>query len=226
MPTACPDPPPSVAAAIAALSTELRTQNSATAVLDAACVAAAARRCSPSLPKPVHPTLPIIHTPRIAAYKVPRAPPPDLEMQARNLLRAPLDEPLAYRRVRLACEQRVLSDAHNWYRPSALTASMRKQLATTTTPFGHVVLPLRYTRTHCADRTIWPPTLPPDDADERNSDEIVEPLGQDAPPVSQPFVLEHCATLTAKDASLPFCAVIERYTSDALTFHSGIAISP
>lgn len=224
MPTDRPDPPPSVAAAIAALSTELRAQNSATAVLDAACVAAAARRCSPSLAKSVNPTLPAIHTPRIAAYKVPRAPPPSLELQARKLLRAPLDEPLAYRRVRLACEQRVLSDAHNWYRPSALTASMRKQLATTTTPFGHVVLSLQYTRTHCADRTFWPP-LPPD-PDEGNQDDVDGPFDQDVPTVSQPFVLEHSATLTAKDAPLPFCAVIERYTSDALTFHSGVANSP
>lgn len=199
-------------AAISALSVELRSNNSATAVLDAACAAAAARivPLSKALHAPGKP-------PRISAHQVPVPPPRGLEAQARVLLHAPADEPLAYRRVRLACGHRVLSDAHNWYRPSALTASMREQLAATKTPFGRVVLPLKYTRTHCADQVFWPPLCP--DAD----DGEMPDAGGDTtlPLVARPLVLEHCAVLTAQDARFPFCVVIERYTTDALAFHSG-----
>ncbi|SMC93243.1 hypothetical protein SAMN06272759_11239 [Novosphingobium sp. B1] len=56
------------------------------------------------------------------------------------------DEPLGYRHVQLACGERVLSVAHNWYVPARLTAAMNRTLETGDTPFGKVVAPLGFTR--------------------------------------------------------------------------------
>lgn len=60
------------------------------------------------------------------------------------------DEPVAYRHVRLVCGERTLSVAHNWYVPSRLTPDMNRALATTDTPFGKVVAPLRFQRERLA----------------------------------------------------------------------------
>ncbi len=71
-----------------------------------------------------------------------RAAPPSV----RRALRAQAGERVAYRRVNLACGERVLSQADNWYLPGHLSAPMNQALETTDTPFGQVVAPLRFHR--------------------------------------------------------------------------------
>lgn len=56
------------------------------------------------------------------------------------------DTQVAYRHVRLACGDQVLSVAHNWYVPVRLTADMNRTLETSDTPFGKVVTPLGFRR--------------------------------------------------------------------------------
>ncbi|KPF91660.1 hypothetical protein IP81_09800 [Novosphingobium sp. AAP83] len=61
-------------------------------------------------------------------------------------LGVPNDAQVAYRHVRLACGDHVLSVAHNWYVPARLTSDMNRTLETTDTPFGKVVTPLGFRR--------------------------------------------------------------------------------
>lgn len=56
------------------------------------------------------------------------------------------DEQVAYRHVRLACGDTVLSIAHNWYVPSRLAPAMNQTLQNTDIPFGKVVAPLGFRR--------------------------------------------------------------------------------
>jgi hypothetical protein len=51
-----------------------------------------------------------------------------------------------YRHVRLACGDKVLSVAHNWYVPARLSTAMNQALKTTDTPFGKIVAPLGFRR--------------------------------------------------------------------------------
>jgi len=60
------------------------------------------------------------------------------------------DAQVAYRHVRLACGEKVLSVAHNWYVPALLTPEMNQKLQTTDTPFGKVVAPLGFRRERLA----------------------------------------------------------------------------
>lgn len=69
-------------------------------------------------------------------------PPADI----RAILDVSADELLGYRHVRLVCAAVVLSDAHNWFVPSRLTAEMNRQLAETRVPFGRVAASLNFTR--------------------------------------------------------------------------------
>lgn len=62
------------------------------------------------------------------------------------------DELVAYRHVRLACGDTVLSVAHNWYVPARLTPEMNTLLETTDTPFGKVVAPLGFRRDRLAQK--------------------------------------------------------------------------
>lgn len=62
------------------------------------------------------------------------------------------EEPVAYRHVRLACGDTVLSVAHNWYVPARLTPAMNDTLETSDTPFGKVTAPLGYRRDRLAAR--------------------------------------------------------------------------
>src|SRR5262249_15035417 len=43
-------------------------------------------------------------------------------IKQRQLLGVSASDPIRYRRVRLRCGDRVMSDAHNWYVPARLTA--------------------------------------------------------------------------------------------------------
>jgi chorismate-pyruvate lyase len=80
------------------------------------------------------------------------APPPP---EVRRRLDAREGEAIAYRRVRLACGGRVLSEAENWYLPARLTPQMNDVLDHTDTPFGAAVKALGFHRVTVADRRLW-----------------------------------------------------------------------
>ena len=84
------------------------------------------------------------------------APPKDI----RNLLNVSVSEPLGYRHVKLVCGDKILSQAHNWYVPSRLTAEMNRQLSETDTPFGRVVSSLGFKRTSIASTRQRDPACP------------------------------------------------------------------
>ena len=64
-------------------------------------------------------------------------------------------ERVVYRRVQLACGERVLCEAENWYVPSRLTAEIRKILADSETPFGRAVMDLNPVRETFAVEFFW-----------------------------------------------------------------------
>lgn len=70
------------------------------------------------------------------------------------------NEPLGYRHVQLACGDRVLSVAHNWYVPARLTGAMNRTLETSDIPFGKVVAPLGFTRQRLERRRGGGPDCP------------------------------------------------------------------
>lgn len=117
------------------------------------------------------------------------------------------DEPVRYRRVQLACGERVLSEADNWYVPARLTPEMNRQLDETDTPFGKVVQPLGFRRETLAATLLWSP-LPERWAMEESA------AGPIAPPAE---VLQHRAVLTTRDG-VPFSEVVETYTGAVLDF--------
>lgn len=124
-----------------------------------------------------------------------RLPVPDKPLSAaqRSRLAIGPDEPVRYRRVRLACGDRVLSEADNWYVPARLTPEMNATLDGTRTPFGRVV------------RTLAPV---------RKTVEVRTPEGGVAPGASAPL-FEVDAVLST-GAGEPFCEVVETYLSSAL----------
>lgn len=118
--------------------------------------------------------------------------------------------PVRYRRVRLSCGDRVLSEADNWYLPDRLTAAMNHALDHSGTPFGKVVAPLHFRRHTLTARLLWSP-LP----------EGWEMHGLPAAgkqPLALPHqLLQHRALL--EDASgRPFSALVETYTEQVLAF--------
>lgn len=78
----------------------------------------------------------------------------------RQLLGVAPGERVAYRHVRLACGDHVLSVAHNWYVPARLTPAMNQTLATTDTPFGKVVTPLGFRRERLEEKRGALPDCP------------------------------------------------------------------
>ena len=85
----------------------------------------------------------------------------DVDKPASAEVRAALDvkpdEPLGYRRVRLKCGDRVLSEADNWYVPARLTPEMNHVLETTDTPFGKAVAALHFRRHTLSADLLWRP---------------------------------------------------------------------
>lgn len=80
--------------------------------------------------------------------------------QVRASLGVGADEPLAYRHVRLACGNVVLSDAQNWFVPARLTHEMNRQLQTSDTPFGTVIGRLGFRRERGAAQRGAAPDCP------------------------------------------------------------------
>lgn len=113
-------------------------------------------------------------------------------------------EAVRYRRVRLRCGTRVLSEAENWYAPGRLTPEMNQLLDSTDIPFGRVVRELRFRRRLLAITRLWRPAA------------CGGPRADVAAAATVPrHVLRHHALLVAADG-VPFGEVVETYTRDAL----------
>jgi chorismate-pyruvate lyase len=117
-----------------------------------------------------------------------------------------------YRRVRLRCGTRVLSEADNWYVPGRLTPEMNHLLETTDTPFGTVVRPLEPYRRTFAVRLLWAP-LP--DGWERGTAGASASTGRTL--VIPDALFEHRAVLYDRGGR-PFSEVSEIYQRDVLAF--------
>src|SRR5271157_4413544 len=121
------------------------------------------------------------------------------------------DEPLGYRRVRLKCGDRVLSEADNWYVPTRLTPEMNQALETTNTPFGKAVAALHFRRHTLSAELMWSP-LP------KGWEMGAASAGGGAGALAVPaHVLEHRAVLSLPDGE-PFSEVVETYTGEVLAF--------
>lgn len=179
------------AAALQALNADLLGHPSATLTLERWC--GAHRLASPA---------------RVVARRA-RGPEKPLPPAFRGLLALGADEPVRYRRVQLACGDRVLSEADNWYLPGRLTAAMNCQLDDTDAPFGKVVQPLHFRRRTLSATPLWSP------APAGGASQAAAPgSGTLAIPHA---VLQHRALLYASDGR-PFSALIETYTDQVLAF--------
>jgi hypothetical protein len=146
---------------------------------------------------------------RIRALKG-EGPDKPLPEAGRKALGVAPDEPLRYRRVRLACGDHVLSEADNWYRPGLLTPEMNRTLDTTDTPFGAAVQALRFTRRNLSDDMLFQ-ALPP-------GWEMRPPPLAGARSLAIPSeVLRHTAVL-ATGAGVPCSYVVETYRAGVLDF--------
>lgn len=130
--------------------------------------------------------------------------------ELRQLLHVGANEPVRYRRVRLACGSHVLSEADNWYVPGRLTAEMNRQLDTSDIAFGRAVQALHFSRHTLSAELLWQP-LPPG---WENGAAI--PAGSANLQIPHQ-VLQHRAVLTLPDGT-PFSTVVESYTSEILAF--------
>lgn len=170
-------PPPNVGpqALIAALRSRILASHSATLALESWCA-----------------DYKLAVDPHLTAERLPVADKPLSAAQRARLMIGP-DEPVRYRRVRLACGGRVLSEADNWYVPARLTAAMNATLDGTRTPFGRVVRPL---------------------APVRNTVEVRSRIPRGEPGPDDPL-FEVDAVLST-GAGQPFCEVVETYLGSAL----------
>ncbi len=139
----------------------------------------------------------------------------DVDKSATAEVRAALDvkpnEPLGYRRVRLKCGDRVLSEADNWYVPARLTPEMNHVLETTDTPFGKAVAALHFRRHTLKADLLWRP-LPQD-----WETGAPPPTGEAGALAVPEHVLEHRAILSTPDGE-PFSEVVETYSGGVLAF--------
>ena len=137
-----PDTPVSRLEALALLETlnaDLLSHDSATLTLDRWC--GAHRLANP---------------PHVVAERIKGAD-KDATAEQRQRLSVTTAEPIRYRRVRLTCGSRVLSEADNWYVPGRLTAEMNRILDTTDTAFGRAVQALHFQRHTLAAELLWQP---------------------------------------------------------------------
>ncbi|MCZ7448338.1 hypothetical protein [Rhizobium rhizogenes] len=191
-----PDTPASRVEALAILQTlnaNLLSNASATLTLDRWC---AAHKLAPKGTK-------------IVAQRVHGQDKP-ADDQIRKLLTVGPNEPIAYRRVRLACGDRILSEADNWYVPAKLTAEMNQVLNSSDIAFGRAVLALNFTRTNLSATLLWSPL-----SDGWDMGGLIAP-GEGSLTLP-PFLLEHRAVLKLPDGT-PFSTLVESYTSKVLDF--------
>lgn len=145
---------------------------------------------------------------KIRAERVVGAPAKPIRPEQRVHLEVGPNEPIRYRRVRLACGTRVLSEADNWYVPARLTQEMNRVLDTSDTPFGKAVAALHFTREPLGAEIVWP--VLPTDWQRRTPppDETLDiPLE----------LFEHQAVLY-DDHHRPISEVDEHYLRDILPF--------
>jgi chorismate-pyruvate lyase len=131
--------------------------------------------------------------------------------EQRELLGVSASEPLRYRRVRLKCGTRVLSEADNWYVPARLTAEMNQALDTSDIAFGRAVQALQFRRRTLSAELLWSPL----------------PQGWEMSPPAHPneagalevpaHVIQHKAVLTLPDGTA-ISEVVETYTAEVLGF--------
>jgi hypothetical protein len=146
-----------------------------------------------------------------------KAPP----AQVREQLHVGADQPIAYRRVRLRCGDRVLSEADNWYVPAKLTPEMNRVLTTTDMAFGRVVHPLRFQRHTVSAQLLWSPL--PDGWDIGAA--APAPGGGGANLNIPDKLIEHRALLTRGDGE-PFSYVVETYQAAVLAFSPPAITAP
>lgn len=134
-----------------------------------------------------------------------------LSWEDRQLMGIGADEPVRYRRVKLACGGHVLSEADNWYVPARLTPEMNHILDSTDEPFGKVVAALKFRRETKSAETLWR-ALP--DGWEISPAQA----GASRQPLAVPDqVLRHKAVLYDGQGR-PFSLVVETYTSELFAF--------
>jgi chorismate-pyruvate lyase len=191
-----PDTPLARAGALALLQTlnaELLSHDSATLTLDGWCVR---RALAPAGSK--------IVAERVTGQDKSATP------EVRATLQVGVEEPVRYRRVRLRCGDRVLSEADNWYVPSRLTPAMNTVLDSSDTAFGRAVQALHFRRQTISATLLWSPL----------------PEGWDIARHRQPAragrmlaipdkVIEHRAVLRLPDGT-PFSQVVETYRGTVL----------
>ena len=175
------------------LNADLLSHDSATLTLDRWC--ASHRLATPA---------------RIVAELVRGAEQPPTAEQ-RQLLGVSEGEPVRFRKVRLRCGDRVLSQAANWYVPARLTPEMNRVLETTDTAFGRAVQALNFRRRTLSAKLLWSP-LPQDWEMGARLEAAPGPTL-----VVPREVLEHRAVLTLPDGT-PVSQVVETYTSEVLAF--------
>ena len=131
--------------------------------------------------------------------------------EQRQELHVSATEPIGYRRVKLSCGPVLLSEADNWYVPSRLTPEMNRILETTDTPFGKVLLPLKFQRHTLSSTMLWS-ALP------EHWEMSPIPIHAHADSLQIPeSLLQHTAVLTLPDGT-PISEVIETYKSGLLRF--------
>lgn len=131
-----------------------------------------------------------------------------------SALGAGADEPIAYRRVQLACGDHVLSEADNWYLPNRLTPAMNAALDGSNTPFGKVVQPLHFRRSTLSARLLWSP-LP-------EGWELSPPASSQSGKLAIPHsLLQHQALLNAAGGQ-SFSVVVETYTDEVLAWSHNV----
>jgi chorismate-pyruvate lyase len=130
--------------------------------------------------------------------------------ETRERLAVDQRDEVKYRRVRLRCGDRILSEADNWYVPARLTPEMNRLLETTATPFGRVVQALEPYRRTISAKVLWRPLPEGWERQERES----KPNGALAIPDA---LLEHRAVLYTRDHR-PFSEVDEVYQRQLLAF--------
>lgn len=149
-------------------------------------------------------------TPKIIALRDPQTI-KEANEEVRALLKVSDAEPVRYRRVRLVCGERVLSQADNWYVPSRLTDDMNLLLMQTDTPFGTAVRPLNFHRQTERSTLLWNPL--PKDWDQKSPTQNKDSVELKIPEL----VLQHQAVLLT-DKNIPFSVVIETYTNQIFSF--------
>jgi chorismate-pyruvate lyase len=148
--------------------------------------------------------------PKIVAHLDNAIAKPVSEEQRRALEIGP-NEPVASRRVELACGDHVLSQADNWYVPSRLTPAMNAELQSTDHPFGRVVQPLAPRRQTIAVKILWQP-LP------QGWEMQAPPAAHAAQNMKIPALLFEHRAIVYGSAGMPISEVDESYRAEILDF--------